>query len=268
MLQKSGFLEPPKTWDKLKEQARKIRDDSGTEYGLVFQGAEYEGGVVSGLEYIWNAGGAVLDGEEVVVDSPGSIEELGIERAMVEDGIAPEAVSSYKELEAYTVVLGGEAVFMWNWPFAYELASDPRQSDIEPEQIGVAPLPVAQEGSRSYSGLGGWNLMINAHTSYRDAAWAFIRYMSAPERQKGRALGGGYLPTLKGLYEDREILDAVPVISLGKEAIRNVRSRPVSPAYSEMSLRMAARFNALLRGVASPEETARTLQRDLEAIVG
>lgn len=33
---------------------------------------------------------------------------------MVKDGVAPEAVSSYKELESYTVFGAGDAVFMRN----------------------------------------------------------------------------------------------------------------------------------------------------------
>jgi hypothetical protein len=78
---------------------------------------------------------------------------------------------------------------------------------------------------------------------------------------------GGYLPTLEGLYEDVEILDKVPVISSGKEAIQNVRSRPVSPFYSDMSLVMAERFNALLQGNVSPQEAATTLGEDLRKII-
>ena len=51
--------------------------------------------------------------------------------------------------------------------------------------------------------------------------------VSAPEQQKERALRGGYLPTREECYEDREILSEVPVITLGRDAIHNVRSRPV-----------------------------------------
>jgi multiple sugar transport system substrate-binding protein len=57
------------------------------------------------------------------------------------------------------------------------------------------------------------------------------------------------------------------VISSGKEAIENVRSRPVSPFYSDMSLMMAEQFNALLEGSTSPEEATEKLGRDLKEIV-
>jgi multiple sugar transport system substrate-binding protein len=269
LLEKSGFSEPPRTWEELEEQAEKVRLDSGTRYGYVFQGAEYEGGVVNGLEFIWTSGGSVLDpGDEVTVGAPEAVEGLKTARSMVTDGVAPEAVPSYKEYESYTVFLNGDAVFMRNWPNVYARAADPSLSSVEQERIGVAPLPVARPGIPAHSGLGGWNLMINtASKDKTDAAWTFIRYLSATGQQEERALRGGYLPTQKACYENGEILSRVPVIALGREAIRNVRSRPASPFYQEMSLAMAERFHASLSGVTTPESAAATLQERLEEIL-
>jgi len=149
----------------------------------------------------------------------------------------------------------------------YALASDPNESRIGPEQIGVAALPVAEEGNRSYSNLGGWNFFINAASENQDAAWEFIQFMSAPEQQKFRALNGSVIPTRQSLLEDQEILDKVPVIALGRDAIQNTRPRPVSPYYSDMSLRMAEQFNSSLQGNVSPEDAVRTLQEELTTII-
>jgi multiple sugar transport system substrate-binding protein len=110
--------------------------------------------------------------------------------------------------------------------------------------------------------------MINTASQDRtEAAWTFIRYLSATGQQEERALRGGYLPTQKALYENGEILSRVPVIALGREAIRNVLSRPASPFYQEMSLAMAERFHASLAGVVTPERAAATLQERLEEIL-
>ena len=82
LLEESGFSKPPETWDELKEQARKVQRDSGTQYGFVFQGADYEGGVVNGLEYVWISGGDVLDPQdlhEVVVESEQILEGFRVE---------------------------------------------------------------------------------------------------------------------------------------------------------------------------------------------
>ena len=270
LLEEAGFAEPPRTWDELKEQARTVQQQADTQYGFVFQGADYEGGVVNGLEYIWTSGGNVLDPNDpntVTIDSPEARQGLQIERSMIEDGIAPAGVTQYKEQEVATIFLGGDAVFMRNVPRMYALASDPSESNISPEQIGVAALPVAEEGLESYSSLGGWNFFVNANSGNQDAAFEFVRFMTAPEQQKYRAINGTVLPTRQELYEDEELLAEVRVAELGQEAIQNTRPRPVSPFYSDMSLRMAEQFNASLNGEVSPEEALTTLQEELEEIV-
>lgn len=110
LLEAAGISEPPATYDELREMAQEIRDRNDLPHGFVFQGADYEGGVVNGLEYIWNSGGDVLDGNEVVIDSPEAISGLETERAMVADGISPRGVSQYKEQESATLFLRGERV--------------------------------------------------------------------------------------------------------------------------------------------------------------
>ena len=269
LLEQSGFSGPPKSWDELKEQAQKVQQDSGSEYGYVFQGADYEGGVVNGLEYIWTHGGEVLDQEglSVAIDSPESTEALRTERSMLEDGIAPQGVTTYKEQESQQAFLRGDAVFLRYWPNAYELLSDESQSSISPEQVGIAPLPVSSAGNQSFSALGGWGMLINAASQYLDAAWEFIEFMTAYDQLKFRAMKGGYLPSRHSLYSDGELLDEVRIMELGWEAIQNSRPRPVSPYYSDMSVKMAEQFNASLNGETSPEEAVSTLQSELSEII-
>jgi multiple sugar transport system substrate-binding protein len=268
LLEESGISEPPKTWEELKQMADQVQQQSGTKYGFVFQGANYEGGVCNGLEYIWTHGGDVLDGNNVVVDSPESAAGLATEHSMVTDGVTPQAVVNYAENESHATFLNGDAVFIRNWPYMYGLAANPEQSKIKPEQLGVAPIPIG-EGGQSFGALGGWNLFINAASQDKvDAAWTLIQYLSAPEQVKARALDGGPgIPTYKSLYDDQEVLNNVPVVALAKDAAQTAEPRPVSPYYSDMSLEMAEQFNTSLKGDVSPEEAVRTLQNQLQNII-
>ena len=271
LLQQSGFENPPETWDELIEMAKQVQEDSGTEIGFIFQGADYEGGVVNGLEYINSYGGDAVnpdDVSEVTIDSPDSVEGLSMERRMVEEGITPQSVANFTEQESEADFLNGRAVFCRNWPYMYALAGDPEASSISQDQVGVAPLPRGTNGE-SVSGLGGWNFYVNSATDQetQDAAWEFIQYMSAAEQQKEYALGGAFLPTRSDLYEDQEILDAVPVIALAGEALERTVPRPVSPYYSDMSAEMAETFNASLSGDVEPEQAVSDLQGTLQDIV-
>lgn len=267
LLEQAGF-EPPTTYAELQEQANQISQDQNLQFGYVFQGSEYEGGVVNGLEYVNSHGGRVLDPNDasrVVFDSPETVAGLETYRGMVESGAAPQAVSTYDEPACEAPFLGGDAVFCRNWPYMYSLAGT--EEFIGREQIDIAPLP-AGEGGQSVSGLGGWNFFINAFADEeaQDAAWEFIRFMTAEEQQRQYAIDGAYLPTLKSLYEDQEVADQVPVVRLAPQALANTEPRPVSPVYSDMSLQMAEQFTAVLNGDASAQETASSLQEELQSI--
>jgi trehalose/maltose transport system substrate-binding protein len=270
LLEESGYSEPPKTWEELKEMAAKVVKDQGTRYGYIFQGADYEGGVCNGLEFIWTHGGEVLDpndASKVIIGSPESVAALATERSMVSEGIALQGVANYKEYESeVTFSLHGDAVFCRHWPGLYWLSSDPN-SKVKPGQMGVSPLPVADGQHRTASCLGGDVLMINAFSEMKEEAWEFIRFFANEESQKTRALEVSLLPTRKALYHDREVKEALPMIAEAKEALLNVRPRPVSARYSEMSRVMALQFNNVLRGNTMPEEAVETLQGELQQIV-
>jgi multiple sugar transport system substrate-binding protein len=270
LLEKSGFSEPPKTWEELKEVARKVVQDQGTRYGFVFQGADYEGGVCNGLEFIWTHGGDVLDpndASKVIIDSPETLAALTTERSMVSEGVAPQGVANYTESESDTTFMRhGDAVFCRNWPYMYALGADSR-SKVKPEQVGVSPLPVGDGQRQSASCLGGDVMLINASSEMKEAAWEFVQFFNSEENQKTWTLEEGDLPTRKALYDDPEVLEALPMIAQAKEALLNVRPRPVSGHYSEMSRAMALQFNNVLRGATSPEAAVETLHSELQQTI-
>jgi multiple sugar transport system substrate-binding protein len=269
LLEESGFSEPPKTWDELRQMALDVSQNTGTKYGFVFQGSNYEGGVCNGCEHIWTHGGDILDPQDpskVVVDSPEAVAGLETYRSWITDGVAPQAVSTYTESETDPAFLGGDAVFARNWPYMYALAGTEDYPKVKPEQLGVAPLPVAQ-GVPSVSALGGWNMLISELSDMKEEAWEFVQWMTGEAAQKQRALEASLLPTLKSLYEDQEVRQNLPVVVLGEAALKNAKPRPVSPYYSDMSLKMAEEYNAALKGETSPQETVKTLEEELNTII-
>jgi trehalose/maltose transport system substrate-binding protein len=275
LLEQAGFSAPPETWDELKEMALKTAQDTGTKNGFVFQGMNYEGGVCNGCEYIWTHGGEVLSGVtsgKVVIDSPEALAAMETYRSMVADGVAPEAVANYDETTSVPVFGEGDAVFMRDWPGDYALFGLPSKEggypNVKPEQVGIAPIPVAEPGMRSWSTLGGWNQFVNAQTDLMEEAVAFAQFMTEPEQEKFLGTDGGLRPTRKALYEDPAVLDALPGLRLQKDIIlNNAKSRPVTEFYGDMSLELAEQFNNVLTGDTSPQEAVETLQKDLSSIM-
>ena len=269
LLKKSGFSGPPATYDELFSMAKKVQADAGVRLGHVYQGSNYEGGVVNGLEYIWAHGGDALDPSDptkVVIDSPQAAAGLATERATVEEGISPEGIVTFTEPESDAAFTNGDAVFMRNWPYVFGivLAGDVK---VKMNQMGVAPLPAGEGGSQGFSALGGWNLFINAASDKKDEAWELIKFLSSPEMVKFRAIEGSYLSPLQETYEDEEVTSKVPVYPVVAQITDKIRPRPVSEFYGDMTLEMAEEFNNSLKGETSPEEAVATLQKAIQSIL-
>jgi multiple sugar transport system substrate-binding protein len=268
LLDKAG-ARPPETWDEVIATAKKILRSGDARYGITFQGAEYEGGVCNGCEYIWTAGGDILapeDPSKILIANDAAMSGLETERRLIEEGVAPEATVVYKEQEVHTAFLGGDYVFSRNWPYMFGLAADPAISSLKPEQISVSPLPVNESGDQSFSALGGWNLFINAQSTKKEEAWEFISFLSTDESQISFAINASLLPTKKKIYEMKDVLKKQPAVELAKEVTQNARPRPVHPFYSDMSLIMAEGFNENLKGEASAQATVGELHRELQRI--
>src|SRR5215207_5790018 len=269
LLDESGISAPPETWDELKEMAVQVSEEAGIQNGFVFQGSNYEGGVCNALEYIWTHGGDVLDeNDNVVIDSPEAAAGLATYHDMIASGAAPQAVANWTETESSANFYNGDSVFIRYWPSLYGGFGDTATTKIKPEQVGIAPIPVDEPGNPTYSCLGGWEMSIYANTEIEEDAWKFIEFMTSEESIKERVIIGGYDPSRKALYEDKEIAEATPVVALAKDVLlKNVKSRPVTEYYGDMSLEMAEQFNSALKGDTSPEEAVKTLQKSLSQIM-
>jgi multiple sugar transport system substrate-binding protein len=273
LLDKAGF-KPPKTWEELDDQANKIIADEGIPEGFMFQGAEYEGGVCNQCEYIWNAGGEILDPNDPTKTVIGQPEATrGYESALtnIESGAAPLSVVTYKETESLTVFISGEAVFLRYWPSGYASATggEAAGSVLKPEWVGVAHLPTTNAGDEGFATLGGWDMCISSLSTKKEQAWEFIQWMTQPEIQKQFAIDAGYIPGRKTMFDDKELLKAQPVMELGRSSFESTKPRPsINPFYSDMSLDMAKGFTSTLKGDSTPEEATRLLDTKLTRIAG
>jgi multiple sugar transport system substrate-binding protein len=269
LLEQAGYSAPPETWDELKEMALKTAQDTGTKYGFLFQGKNYEGGVCNALEYIRTYGGDVLSdvtSGEVIIDSPEAAAGLETYRSMITSGAAPQAVSNYSETEGDPLFENGESVFFREWPGVYgDIATG--QFKVKQDQVTVSPIPV-DPGNQSSSTLGGWTFMINAQTDVPDEAWEFVKFMTSFESFKYRAINGGYISARKAILDDPEVQKAIPTVKLAKDVLLDyATSRPVTQFYGDMSLEMQSQFNNVLTGDVSPEQAVQTLQKNLTSIM-
>ncbi|MEO3434306.1 ABC transporter substrate-binding protein [Inquilinus sp. CAU 1745] len=236
-------LEVPETWAELTNAAQTIMEgerEGGNDrfWGYVWQGRAYEGLTCNALEWIDSFGGGtiVADDGSITVNNPAAVAAVDLAASWV-GTISPTGVLNYDEEGARGVFQSGNAAFMRNWPYAWALA----QSDDSPVKgkVGVAVLPRGEaEGGKHTGTLGGWQLAVSNYSDNQEEAIDLVRYLTSYEEQKRRAIEGSYNPTIEALYEDEEVLEAVPFFGSLKDTFVNAVARPSRIAgdrYNEVS---------------------------------
>lgn len=230
----------PQTLEELVADAQHAKAQrGGPRYGLVSQGARYEGLITGFVEYLGAFGGRIIDDSgEVVVNRPEAVRALEFMRdELYKWNVAPLDVLTWHEEEARFAFENGNAVFMRNWPYAVGAMSDTAQSKVI-GKFAVTPMPKSATAPMGHStaALGGAQLAINAYTEYPDAAYKLIAYLTAPEQMLERAQAVGQYPTRSGLYDDARLRGAINIpLENARRAIESATPRPVTPIYNELS---------------------------------
>ncbi|MEO8575581.1 MAG: ABC transporter substrate-binding protein [Gemmatimonadales bacterium] len=259
----------PKSMDELATQAgAAMSRRGGPRYGIVWQGARYEGLITTFVEYLGAFGGRILDERgDVVVNRPEAVRALTFMRdQLYASRIAPLDVLTWHEEEARFAFQNGNAVFMRNWPYAVEQMSDSTSSRVA-GRYAVSPMPAAA-GGHSTASLGGAQLAINAYSKSPAAAYRLIAYLTAPEQMIERAQGVGQYPTRPALYSDPRLraVRSIPV-DQAKRAIESATPRPVTPIYNEMSEILQIELHRALVRQAEPQAALNSAAKRIERLI-
>ena len=242
----------------------------GPRFGIVWQGARYEGLITGFVEYLGAFGGRILDDSgRVVVNQPEAVRALQFMRdELYTSHIAPLDVLTWHEEEARFAFQNGTAVFMRNWPYAVAAMSDTSQSRVA-GKFAVSPMPASGEGNgHSTAALGGSQLAINAYTESPDAAYRLIEYLTAPEQMLERAQAVGQYPTRPALYHDPRLRSAIAIpLDDARRAIESATPRPVTPIYTELSEILEIELHRALVRQAEPQDALNSAASRINALI-
>jgi multiple sugar transport system substrate-binding protein len=257
----------PKTWDELIAAAKENKGKEGTQFGYLMQAKQYEGLVCNAVEFIAAYGGSIIDKDgNVTVNSPETIKGLKKLVEITSSDFVPGNINTFTEVESHTAFIEGQSAFIRNWPYQWNLANSPHESNIV-DKVGVAPLPAGDAGSAA--ALGGWMTAINKYSKHKEEAWEFVKFMTGPEGQKISAIYGGLAPTLPELFKDEEILKANPFFA--EEGFVNgldaAVSRPVVPNYPEVSEIIQINVSKAMAGEISVEEAVANMEKEIKGVL-
>jgi multiple sugar transport system substrate-binding protein len=265
LLAKYGFS-PPRTWPELVRTAQSVLSREKGIYGFLWQGKQYEGLVCNALEYTASNGGKILRDGKVAVDSPENREALEFMRDLISKyRVSPPLVTSMVEETARNVFGNGSALFMRNWPYAWQLLQ--KEGSPVAGKIAAAPLP-SFPGGKSSPTLGGWQLGVNRHSRHPREAEKLLAFLSSAASQKFLAVSAGVQPARRSLYRDHELAEAHPFLPRLYGSFMEASPRTVTPYYMMITHVLQAEFSAIINGIKPAGEALGSARKQMEHILG
>jgi multiple sugar transport system substrate-binding protein len=250
---------PPKTWDQMIAMAKKLGKDGTIE----IQGARYEGLVVWFNTLINSAGGTVVNAKNEVSLGKPAVEAATVMAKFARSGTADPNLSNSMEDTTRLAFQAGGPTFMLNWPYVFPSAKTEVPKIFK--NMGVARYPGVVPGRPSRVTLGGINLGVSAYSKHPQLAFDAAKCLRNGQNQTIAAQKGGLPPTSASLYQTAAIKKAYPGFSqLMKQTINEGVPRPVSPAYSDVSLAIQRTLHP--PASINPTQTVQTLQDKLKVV--
>ena len=162
------------TWDTLKDAAKKLTKDDGSQYGFCAGLHNQEGY----YNFVYQNGGEIItDDKKSGYDEKATIEGIEEYFSYVKEGLSPAIYDDQARAEAIQNGLCAMGLFgSWN-------LSGFASTDFMKENFDCAVLPSANDGTRAsiFNGLGN---AIAASTKHPDEAWRWVEYLSSKEGQE------------------------------------------------------------------------------------
>ena len=253
LLARYGFA-PPRTYEALIEQVRHIRAREGDPRldGYLWQGKQYEGGMVNVLEALWANGARLLDDAGRPFPEPERAREsLAFLRGLIESGISPAWVTAADEELTRRPFGDGRAIFLRSWPYALDLFELP-DSRVR-GKVGVAALPRLAHGPVGAASTGGAHLAVSARTRHPALAVELVRFLTSEMAQRAMTEGAALRPSRPALYHDPALVARDLSLPALLELTAQGHARPITPYYLMLSTTLQPEFSAVLVGRKSPE---------------
>ena len=250
----------PRTWDELATVARAVQaaekaQGSPALQGLSLQGAPIEGTVCTFLLPYWGQGKAFNDAQgRLTMDRDAAARGLQMWLGMMDSGVIKRNIAEVRTQDTTNEFKAGQVLFAISWSFGWDRFDNDADSRVR-GRVGVMPLP-AMAGGRPATCLGGWQWAVSAFSRNKTEAAKLVRFLSSPEASRFYAVRGALLPSHTALYNDAEVLRALPWIAQARDALTTAQSRPLSPDYPQVSDTIRTATNAVLARTKTPERAA------------
>ncbi|MCC5646177.1 ABC transporter substrate-binding protein [Nostoc sp. CHAB 5824] len=261
LFQAAGITQIPKTWEELREVAKKLTidrngDNRPEQYGMLLPLGKEEWTVFTWFPFLLSAGGEIVTNNYPNLTNIGAIAALQFWQDLLKDGSA--TLSSPERGYEEDAFIAGRVAMQLTGPWTYIMKSNV-DFNVFPIPTKVKPATVTATG----------NMYLMKTTPAREqAALKFLEYVLSEDFQKEWSIGTGFLPVnLKATQSEayQQYIYQKPLLKVFMEQIPLAGARPIIAGYSRLSDSLGRAIEATLLGE-SPEKALKTAQERLELI--
>ena len=248
-------------WEKFIELSKRFNIKSHPFY--IFQADDYEGLICSFTELMANQNNPIANKDgQLSIDTPEGRKSLQLLVDLVNKyNASPKNVIFLKENESYRIFAKDNGVFLRSWPSMIDNDNEFMTTEMK-SNLKMAPMPHFMDTTPG-SVYGGWNLMISKFSERIPEVIKFTKFLLSEESQKIMYEEGGYLPTIKTLYEDRVFIQKHPELDFFKTLYQNGVHRPFLESYTNVSDVLSFYLNKAIKQELSVEQALKEATRKI-----
>ena len=262
---------PPKTMDEMLELAKFFNGKEPGLYGIAMRAQRGIHFASGWMTVMYNFGGGFVNQKtwKVTMTDPRTVQSLKYFVALERN--APPDVASYTHEEAVSAFMAGKTAMWFDATALVPWITDPKKSTIY-DKVGFVAPPKGPAGDAGV--LAGWNVAIASNSRNKEAAWAFITYMTSKLKAKEYVQNGG-VPTRTSVYSDKELVAKDPSYPVQLQALscasalvkKGIAWLPPTSKLDKILDRAGYYGNLALTGEITPEDACKKAQVEIEDIM-
>jgi multiple sugar transport system substrate-binding protein len=253
---KAGITAPPATWDDLKAMAKAMKDTGGAKWGISLGTKNWQ----EYFPFLWSNGGDVVDASgNPALNSPQAVEALTFYDSFFTEGLTPKSVP--EGFDITPAFVKGDNPMFFSGPWHLGLIKDAGGASFD-GKWAIAPMPKKVTGT---SFVGGSNMVVFKATKNRDAAWAFVKFVSDPKTQALWYKTVTDLPAVQSAWQEPDVA-ADPNVKKFGDQLKDTKAQPVSATWSELSAAINDILEKMTTGGLDPKAAADQMQQQATSI--
>jgi multiple sugar transport system substrate-binding protein len=254
--EKAGITSPPATWDDLKALAKAMQEKGGAKWGMSLGTKNWQ----EYFPFLWSNGGDVVDASGTpTLNSQQAVEALTFYESFFKEGLTPTSVPA--NFDITPAFVSGDFPMFVSGPWHLGLLKTAGGAGFE-GKWAIAPMPKKVSAT---SFLGGSNVVVYKNSKNKDAAWAFVRFLSDPTTQALWYTTATVLPAVQAGW-DEPALTADPNVAMFGEQLKDTKAQPVSATWSKLASAINDTLEKMTTGGIEPQAAADEMQQEAESI--